>query len=63
MKIKIVRIAEDSYNIYHGFTGIPITFPFHTKWIIDKAGITKKEASKYISRCALDFTRESILKW
>jgi hypothetical protein len=62
MKIKVVRVAENVYNIYHGFTGFPITLPFHTKWMIDKAGITKEEASNYISRFALDFNREVILK-
>lgn len=47
MKIKVVRVAEDVYNIYHGFTGIPFTFPFHTKWMIDKEGVTRQEASEY----------------
>jgi hypothetical protein len=61
MKIKVVRVAEDVYNIYHGFTGIPFTFPFHTKWMIDKEGVTKQEASKYISRYALDYTKKAIL--
>lgn len=60
MKIKVVRVAEDEYNIYHGFTGIPFTFPFHTKWMIDKEGLTKQEASKYISRYALDYTKKAI---
>ena len=62
MKIKVVRVAEDKYNIYHGFTGLPITFPFHTVWMIDRENITKKEASEYISRHALDYTKVSVLK-
>ena len=31
------------YDIYVGFTGIPTTFPFHTKWKIDEAGLSKEE--------------------
>lgn len=58
-KIKIVRRqlnwsqitppAEEPitvYDIYHGFTGIPSTWPFMTKWIIDKAGLTEAEMLK-----------------
>lgn len=33
---------ETLYDVYYDFTGIPITFPFYTKWKIDKAGLTKK---------------------
>lgn len=62
MKIKVVRVSENVYNIYYGFTGLPITFPFHTKWMIDKVGITKEEASKIISRFTLDYSIEAILK-
>ena len=52
MKIKIVsRMSElpmtDKeeliYDVYVGFTGIPTTFPFHTKWKIKKASLTKEE--------------------
>ena len=64
MKIKIVsRISElpmtDKeelvYDIYVGFTGIPITFPFHTKWEIDKAGLTKKELLEWFEKTALGY--------
>ena len=61
MKIKVVRVAEDVYNIYHGFTGIPSTFPFHTKWMIDREGVTRQEASEYISRYALNYTKTAVL--
>lgn len=63
MKIKVVRVSEDVYNIYHGFTGIPSTFPFCTKWMIDREGLTREEAAKYISRYALDYTPKAIIKW
>ena len=33
---------ETLYDVYYGFTGIPTTFPFCTKWKLDKAGLTKK---------------------
>lgn len=59
MKIKIVgrwsnlpmtNKDELVYDIYYGFTGIPMTFPFHTKWKIDKAGLTKKELLKWFEK-------------
>lgn len=62
MKIKIVgRMSElpmtDKeelvYDIYFGFTGIPTTFPFHTKWKIDKAGLTKEELLDQFEKIAL----------
>lgn len=61
MKIKVVRVAEDVYNIYNGFTGIPFTFPFCTKWMIDREGVNRQEASEYISRYALDYTKKTVL--
>jgi len=56
MKIKIVNrwsnlpmIEEDDvYDIYYGFTGIPITLPFCTKWKLYKAGITKEELLEWL---------------
>lgn len=71
MKIKIVsRISElpmtDKeelvYDIYFGFTGIPITFPFHTKWKICKAGLTKEELLKWFEKIALDYEQEVVIK-
>ena len=59
MKIKIVsRMSElpmtDKeelvYDIYVGFTGIPTTFPFHTKWKIDKVGLTKEEFQELVDK-------------
>ena len=70
MKIKIVsRMSElpmtDKeelvYDIYVGFTGIPTTFPFHTKWKIDELGLTKEELLKWFEKNALGY-REVIIK-
>ena len=40
MKVKIEsregHDGETLYDIYYGFTGIPTTFPFCTKWVLDK---------------------------
>ena len=36
------------YDIYEGFTGIPSTWPFMTKWIIDKAGLSEEEMLKHM---------------
>ena len=71
MKIKIVsRISElpmtDKeelvYDVYFGFTGIPITFPFHTKWKICKAGLTKEELLEWFEKIALDYEQEVVIK-
>ena len=56
-KIKIVRrqlnvsqIDEPVvvYDIYEGFTGFPSTWPFMTKWILDKAGLSEEEMLKHM---------------
>lgn len=66
MKIKIVSrwsnlpmtdIDELVYDIYYGFTGLPATFPFHTKWKIDKAGLTKKELLKWFENNACGYQK------
>ena len=71
MKIKIVsRMSElpmtDNeeliYDVYVGFTGIPTTFPFHTKWKIDKACLTKKELLEWFEKIALGHYQEVIIK-
>ena len=56
MKIKIVRreiyhdgCYYDCYDAYHGFVGIPSTWPFMTKWVIDKVGLSLGELYKYIT--------------
>ena len=49
------------YDIYVGFTGIPTTFPFHTKWKIDEIGLTKEELLKWFEKTALGY-REAIIK-
>lgn len=70
MKIKIVSRwselpmtdkEETVYDVYVGFTGIPTTFPFHTKWKIYKAGLTKKEVLEWFEHVALGY-QEVILK-
>lgn len=56
MKIKIVGrwkylpmddMDEIVYDIYYGFSGLPATFPFCTKWKLDKAGLTEDELLKW----------------
>ncbi len=70
MKIKIVSRwselpmtdkEETVYDIYFGFTGIPTTFPFHTKWKIYKAGLTKEEVLEWFEKTALGY-QEVIIK-
>ena len=70
MKIKIVsRMSElpmtDKeelvYDIYFGFTGLPTTFPFHTKWKIYKAGLTKEELLEWFEKNALGY-QEVVIK-
>lgn len=36
------------YDVYVGFTGIPSSFPFITKWILDKASVDEDELLKYM---------------
>ena len=71
MKIKIVsRISElpmtDKeefvYDVYIGFTGIPITFPFHTKWKIGKAGLTKEKVLEWFEKIALGYYQDVVIK-
>lgn len=72
MKIKVIRrfarflapegCEEEVYDIYHGFTGLPITWPFHTKWVIDKAGLSRKEALDYLCILLLDMSAKVIIK-
>lgn len=63
MKMKIVRrwgrysvlegCEEVVYDIYRGFTGLPATWPFHTKWIIEKSGLSEDEALKLMGQRVL----------
>ena len=71
MKIKIVsRISElpmtDKeelvYDVYVGFTGIPTTFPFHTKWKIYKTCLTKKELLEWFEKIALGYYQDVVIK-
>ena len=54
MKIKIERYeyspSEHRYRAYHGFTGIPYTYPFHTKLVLDKDDMNNIEMLEYVSR-------------
>lgn len=65
MKIKIVsRISElpmtDKEELV--YAGIPTTFPFHTKWKIDKAGLTKEELLEWFEKIALGYYQEVVIK-
>ena len=66
MKIKIVSRwselpmtdkEEPVYDIYFGFTGIPTTFPFCTKWKIGKADLTKEELLEWFEKTALGYQK------
>lgn len=70
MKVKIIGRwselpmtdkEETVYDIYFGFTGIPTTFPFHTKWKIYKAGLAKEEVLEWFKNTALGY-QEVIIK-
>lgn len=71
MKIKVVRrferylapegMEEAVYDIYHGFTGLPFALPFRTVWKIDKAGMSKDEATLYLREYVLNLTDKSII--
>lgn len=52
------------FDVYHGFTGMPSTFPFCTKWVKDEnqSNLTEKEVLKVIKYWALDTTDEAIIK-
>lgn len=54
-KIKIIRREsfqdgryQTTYDTYVGFTGIPSTWPFMTKWVLDKESLTKDEMLRYM---------------
>lgn len=66
MKIKIVSRwsnlpmtdkDELVYDIYYGFTGMPVTFPFCTKWKLDKSGLTKDELLEWFKKSALGYQK------
>jgi hypothetical protein len=71
MKIKVIRrferflapegCEEEVYDIYYGFTGLPTTFPFCTKWKIDKAGLLKEELLEWFKKNACGY-RKIIIK-
>ena len=70
MKIKIVgrwsnlpitEISEIVYDIYYGFSGLPATFPFCTKWKLDKASLTEDELLKWFKKQANAY-QEIIIK-
>ena len=45
------------YDISYGFTGLPTTFPFCTKWKIGKAGLTKKELLEWFEETACGYQK------
>ncbi len=56
MKIKIVRRADNDetvYDVYAGFTGLPTTWPFCTKWVRYMT-LNKEELLKWLKKVALD---------
>ena len=60
--LPMTDIDEIVYDIYYGFTGMPTTFPFCTKWKIDKAGLTKEELLKWFEKNALAY-QDVIIKF
>lgn len=48
---------ETIYDVYYGFTGIPTTFPFCTKWKIGNAGLTKKELIEWFEKNACGYSK------
>ncbi len=38
------------YDVYHGFTGMPSTWPFLTKWILDKQSLKENELLRYMRK-------------
>ena len=67
MKIKIEsregHDGETLYDIYYGFTGIPTTFPFCTKWVLDKecVGLSKTGLCRWFEKNACGY-RKIIIK-
>lgn len=54
--------VEFVYDIYYGFTGFPTTFPFCTKWKIDRTGLSKEEMIACITKIAKSYS-EFIIKF
>ena len=52
------------YDVYHGFTGMPATFPFCTKWVKDEnqSNLSEKEVLQVIKYWVLDSTDKAIIK-
>lgn len=61
MHLAIEGCEETLYDVYYGFTGIPATFPFCTKWKISNAGLTKKELVEWFEKNACGY-RKIIIK-
>jgi hypothetical protein len=57
---KSIRSEEYVYDIYHGFTGLPMTFPFHTKWVLEKT-LREHEMIDYLIRLKINY-KEFIIK-
>ena len=67
MKIKIKsregHDGETLYDIYYGFTGLPTTFPFCTKWVLDKScvGLSQTGLCRWFEKNACGY-RKIIIK-
>ncbi len=57
MHLALEGREETIYDVYYGFTGIPTTFPFCTKWKIDKAGLTKEELVEWFEKNVCGYMR------
>ena len=60
-ELPMTNKEELVYDIYFGFTGLPTTFPFHTKWKIYKDGLTKEELLEWFEKTALGY-QEVVIK-
>ena len=53
---------DHRWDVYHGFTGMPSTFPFCTKWVLDKKNLTREEVDKYLQNLMLETTDNVTVK-
>lgn len=53
---------DERWDIYHGFTGIPHTLPFCTKWKLVLVNQTREEVTKYLQCWMLDSSEGAVVK-
>ena len=53
---------DHRWDVYHGFTGIPHTLPFCTKWKLVLVNQTREEVTKYLQCWMLDSTDGAVVK-